>query len=61
MNIPKDYPKSKDVIDRSHGEKPTLTDQVRDLAIDVRNDWQEMKEIERRKEARNTVRRTSRR
>lgn len=68
MNLPKTYPKSEDVIDRSHGEKPTLSERARDLSITARNawedtkeDWQTMKAIERSKDTRRNARRASRR
>jgi hypothetical protein len=46
MDIPKGY-QSKDVIDRRNGEKPTLSDKVRDVAIKVRTDWKDMKQAEK--------------
>lgn len=48
MDIPKGYT-SKDVIDRRHGEKPTLLDRTRDALIATRNDYNEMKANERRR------------
>ena len=49
MNIPKDLPMSKDIIDRRNGEKPTLQDKARDVAIKVRTDWNDMKQAEKNK------------
>jgi hypothetical protein len=39
MDIPANYT-SPDVIDRRNGQVPTLADKVRDLMINVRNDYQ---------------------
>lgn len=50
IKVPNGY-KSKDVIDRRNGEKPTLGDKARDTSIAVRNDWNAMKEAERRRSA----------
>ena len=49
MNVPKDQPLSKDLIDRRHGEKPTLMDKARDVVIKVRTDWNDMKEAEKKR------------
>lgn len=49
MNVPKNYPMSPDVIDRRHGEKQTLRDKARDVWIATKNDWNEMKENERKR------------
>jgi hypothetical protein len=45
MKVPKNYPISKDVIDRRHGEKPSTREKIRDLYIDVRNDWRESRRL----------------
>jgi len=50
MEVTKDYPMSKDVIDRRNGEKPTLGDKVRDVAIKVRTDWNDMKQAEKNRQ-----------
>lgn len=44
IKVPEGY-KSKDVIDRRDGQKPTLGDKVRDLSIAVRNDYEDSKRI----------------
>ncbi len=50
MDTPKNQPLSKDlIIRRTPGEKQTLGDKVRDVAIAVKNDWKDMKEIEKNK------------
>lgn len=49
MNVPSNQPLSRDVIDRRQGQKQTLGDKVRDVAIKVRTDWNDMKEAERKR------------
>lgn len=48
MDVPQDY-KSKDVIDRRNGEKPTLGDRARDAWIATKRDWADMKQTEKNK------------
>lgn len=40
MNIPAGY-KSPDVIDRRNGQKPTLSDKIRDLSVSVQRDYRD--------------------
>lgn len=49
MNVPKNYPISKDIYDRRDGQKPGIGEKVRDVSIAVRNDWNQMKENERQR------------
>lgn len=44
IKVPEGYT-SKDVIDRRDGQKQTLGDKARDVAIAVRNDYEESKRI----------------
>lgn len=46
MRVPNGY-KSKDVIDRRNGEKPTLSERARDITIAVRDDWNDMRANQR--------------
>lgn len=49
MPFPTSGPLSKDIIDRRNGQKPTLGEKVRDVAVKVRTDWNDMKQEEANK------------